>query len=308
MKKLSKTEKLYRDKKFAEVIELTKDSNEPNKILACLACLAALDRFEDYKDFFHEKRDFLASKYPVRTMYLAFDICLMDEDYLALQEEIKLYEEGPYISQEAEEVLADFKNRLKEALAKPKYKDEEEEEKAIKKILLEGTDSEEISSLVREAADKSLDKYLNEIINVCQRNDITVFPRVFALMVLMNNEYHKKIKFLGRLEMHEVVPSKLTIPFIEKESMNVMKMINTLAKKNVTVLKTSEQILASYTMATYLEDGFCYGAETLANAIILIAKELLGESLEGVDQALLAIKNEVQDVIDEAIEPQPKIV
>lgn len=233
-------------KDYELVIKLTENSIDLNYLFYRISAFLALGRGEEALSVIKNNRKILEADLPLLMKIHIEILCLLsnfDEAY----EEIKYYENLPYVSQEVEEVLRDL----------PKYIRQQEKNSLSSNFVSNDELKKRLASddqnVVLPSLDLLRDRDINMFLDDIQRI-LKDFPkqsiRSFALLLLVQKSINKDFKFNHMGEEIIVNPSKLEPPFIGDEFNSFVRELQN-ELKNPAANENAIQILSSYIIYTY---------------------------------------------------------
>ena len=260
---------LFDKKEYDLVIKLTRNSSDVDDLFYCLSAYLSLNQVEEALKLVEEKKDVLKSRLPMLMKTHVELLCLakrFDDAYKVIKE----YENMPYFSQEAEEVLKILPSIVREYERSFYTNHTYTEDELINDLL------DKDSNIVIGALDALREKeiapyliYINKILVSFPKQSI----RSFALLLLVQKNFNKAVKFNHMGKVIEVVPSELKAPFVDEE-------FNDLSSKLVEVYKDSSlsmnalQLLSTYLIYIYPEE-VDYNDPMLIEALRIVASKYL---------------------------------
>lgn len=233
-------------KDYELVIKLTENSQDVNYLFYRISAFLALGRGEEALSVIKNNRPILETDLSLLMKIHIEILCLLnnfDEAY----EEIKYYENLPYVSQTVEETLRDL----------PKLVREEEKRSLSSKVVsnedlvkqLRSEDQNQVLMALDSVRDRDVNMFLKDIQRI-----LVDFPkqsiRSFALLLLVQKHIDKTFKFNHMGEIIEINPSKLEPPFIGNEFNDFLRELQR-ELKNPAANENAVQILSSYIIYTY---------------------------------------------------------
>ncbi len=230
------------------VIKLTENTQDMNHLFYRISALLALGRGEEALSVIKKNRQILQGDLSLLMKIHIEILCLLnnfDEAY----EEIKYYENLPYVSQEIEEMIRQL----------PKLVREEEKKAVSSRELTNDALKERLKSneenIVLPALDIVRSRDINMFLNDIQRIMLS-FPkqsiRSFALLLLVQKRIDKEFSFNHIGKAIKINPSKLEPPFIGDEFNDFVHALQN-ELKDPAVSEDAIQILSSYIIYMYPE-------------------------------------------------------
>ena len=260
---------LFDKKEYDLVIKLTRNSSDVDDLFYCLSAYLSLNKINEALELIKEKKSILESRLPMLMRTHVELLCLaqkFDEAYKVIKE----YEYMPYFSQEAEETLKSLPNVVRE-YERNFYKAHELNEDELMKALL-SKDANVVIGALDSLREKDITPYLIYLSKI-----LTDFPkqsiRSFALLLLVQKNFDKLVKFNHMGKVIEVKPSELKAPFVDEE-------FNDLSHKLLEKYKDSSlsmnalQILSTYLIYIYPEE-VDYNDPLLIEALKIVTSSYL---------------------------------
>ena len=255
------------------VIKLTEDSQDMNYLFYRISALLATGRGEEALSVIKKNREILQGDLTLLMKVHIEILCLLnnfDEAY----EEVKYYENLPYVSQEVEEIIREL----------PKLVREEEKKSLSSRELSNDALKERLKSndetVVLPALDMVRGRDINMFLPDIQRIMLS-FPkqsiRSFALLLLVQKKIDKELSFNHIGKAIKINPSQLEPPFIGNEFNDFVRALQNELKDPV-VSEDAVQILSSYIIYMYPEK-------------LDIKYDLLIEALRNISEEYLQIEN-----------------
>lgn len=257
------------------VIKLTENSQDMNYLFYRISALLATGHGEEALSVIKKNRQILQGDLPLLMKIHIEILCLLnnfDEAY----EEVKYYENLPYVSQEVEEIIRDLPKLVREE-EKKSLSNCELSNDALKERLKSNDET-----VVLPALDMVRGRDINMFLPDIQRIMLS-FPkqsiRSFALLLLVQKKIDQELSFNHIGKAIKINPSKLEPPFIGDEFNEfVRSMQNEI--KDPAVSDDAIQILSSYIIYMYPEK-------------LEINYALLIEALRTISEEYLQIENKM---------------
>ncbi len=291
-------------KDYELVIKLTENSQDINYLFYRISAFLALGKGEKALAAIKNNRKILEGDLSLLIKIHIEILCLLNNFDEAF-EELKYYENLPYVSQQVEEVLREM----------PKFIREEEKKSVSSKELSNDELRKRLASddqnVVLPALDMVRDRDVNMFMPEIERI-LVEFPkqsiRSFALLLLVQKKIDRDLGFNHMEEVIAVNPSKLDPPFVGSEFNDFLRELQR-ELRDPAANENAVQILSSYIIYTYpvkLEIGY----DVLIEALRAIAFEYLqnkeevdlpnrclqkGIDLEEVQELILRIKKCLDD-------------
>lgn len=263
---------LFDKKEYELVIKLTRHSNDVEDLFYCLSAYLSLNQIEEALKLINEKKSVLEARLPMLMKTHVELLCLakkFDEAYKVIKE----YENMPYFSQEAEEVLKTLPNIVREYEISIYRNNIMSEDELMKSLLSD--DSNIVIGALDALRDKDITPYLiyiNKILVSFAKQSI----RSFALLLLVQKEYDKVVKFNHMGKIIEVTPSKLKAPFVDAEFSDLSAKLME-AYKDSSLSMNALQILSTYLIYIYPEE-VDYTDPMLIEALKIVTSKYLKQN------------------------------
>lgn len=287
---------LFDKKRYDLIIDLTKNSKNPEEILLRVTSFIMLNKDNDALDEIENNQTILDQHYPYKTMRLHFELLfknkLFDEALIALDH----YKNLPYISQEVEEFLRAIPQEIST------LKNNKTNLKAIDEIcsILE---NEEDNGLVSEALfslnNYNFFLYADSLVTLLKKKNINSNLRSYALMILSENKYGIAVKYLNHDDkLITVVPSKIEAPFTDKFYVLASTKLQEKTSYNITLQQIANNLLNYLIIDLYPENIAKYSLEHLVEAIYLLACDYIKEEAKTCLEESYKLKEEIKEIIE----------
>lgn len=262
------------------VIKLTENSEDSLSLFYRIIAFTAVGQNENALNVIKTKREILKSKLGMLVKFHIEILCILgrfDEAY----DELKIYEEMPYQSQEVEEVLrampAYIRRAEKESFGPRAHQPEDINVKLLSK------NDEDVLAALDEIKSLPINDYLLSILRIIRSHPRQII-KTFALLLLVNAKYDKEVDFLSFGQMIKVTPSMLPEPFVVPGFKDIDEVNFALQKeyRDPTVAQNALQLLSSYLLYIYPTDLSLKRDETIV-AFGYLAKKLLRISIDDLE-------------------------
>ncbi len=204
---MNELEQAFNSRDFKKVLELTKGKKEVVFIVYRLSALIALGKYSAAMSLLEENRDELFKTDPMKTIEANFSLRFALKQFDEAYEDMEIFNDYPYVSQEIEEVLRGLPKSIRKA-----EKDSLREESIAKINLSLDQEESELLKNLDLINDKDIASHLVEIRNIVSSLGKDS-ARTYALMLLVAANDDKEIKFIKNDSEFNVIPSKLEKPF-----------------------------------------------------------------------------------------------
>lgn len=267
---ISELKKLYENGDYGTVLEITKDSKEPQFLFFRISSFINMKKERNALNCLLDNRQSLFYYSPLKTIEANISLRSYLREFDEAYEDIEYYRSEKYISQEVEEVIAGLKERVRdEEKASILEREPEEIEELLRTIRKAKDDETILFSLTKMAKfPKELpycDKTLIGLLKEKHSSDV----KSFALMLLKMAGYDREVTFEKRGKKYALVPLYLTLPFMDEAIKDELNLINSLTKDS-TIAKVASSLFNQYAMEIYPDDWMEEkGDETLIAASFL---------------------------------------
>ena len=261
-------------KDYELVIKLTENSQDINYLFYRISAFLALGKGERALSTIKHNRKILEGDLSLLIKIHIEILCLLNNFDEAF-EELRYYENLPYVSQQVEEVLRDM----------PKFIREEEKKSVASRELSNDELAKRLASNDQEVVLPALDLLRDRDVNMFMpavEKILVKFPkqsiRSFALLLLVQKKIDRDVAFNHMGETIAINPSRLEPPFIGSEFNDFLRELQK-ELKDPAANENAIQILSSYIIYTYpikLEVSYA----VLIEALRAIAFEYLQNSGE----------------------------
>ena len=237
--------KLLEERKFQEVLDLTRKSTKSEELFFRLSAFMALGKLKEAIECIENNRVILQDNLPW-LMRLHIELLCLDGRFDEAFDEVKYYENLPYDSQESEEVLKTLPKIIREYETSKSHLAMEKEE-IIKGLASKSSD--DVLASLDALRDKDLTPYY-----IFLQKILTSFPkqaiRSFALLLLVQRAVNKSFKFNNMGEVIDVNPSLLKPPFVDDDFEKVVKRMQE-EYKDPSITQNAISLLSSYLIYIY---------------------------------------------------------
>lgn len=280
---MSNYKELMEKKEYLSLLEEAKGKNDPESLFYSASAYLALNDGKKALDILLSNRDILWADNPVLTMKSTLEIRFALKEFDEAYEDMKDFENRPYVSQEVEEVLRGLNGYIR-ANERASFHFEKIEPEELKEKLLTTKDDFALLQLLSKV-EANPEEYLDEtrIIALSDRNDSL---RTFALLLLVQAKDKGEMLFKKRGREYKVVPAYLEAPFVNEAYKKTMSLIES-GSKNTSIIQAAKSLYDNEVLAIYPEAG---GDDLKLNAaayLLLAAKYLSAPAellISGIDE------------------------
>ena len=221
-------------------------------------------------------RETLFKEDPEKTLRANFELRFLLGQFDEAYEDYAYYAALPYVSQEIEEILRELPKLIRAnelSSVKGKAFDEEQAHAALN----DGDDPYAVLGVLQQLKTQDITPFLEEIESLLLTS-IHDDVKTFALLLLVEKNVDKKIKFIKNNKTYELNPSSLGNPFAEPIYVDIRKYAGTL--KDSSLSSVCIQLLDQLALSSYPE-RLC-GEErkdVFKNALLALGKSYLGEEV-----------------------------
>ena len=289
---------LFNDKKYKEIIELAKESDNPNDLFLCLSSYIQLNEYDLAISFIEKNREIFEKAMPYKLMQLHIELLLTKRNFNKAKIEAEHYQNLPYISQEVEEYLANLPSLIEEA---KNFKSGESRLSydEIDEVLTTSKDMGKIASILFSLEEYNIMKLIPTIDIFLIRSDVHPNLRTYALILLVQNKVDETFQIIKDGKKLLVNPSKLTPPFNSVKFKEAFNLLNDINHKNPSLCNVAIQVFNNYILDTYPDDVLeNEDIKTFVFAISELAKEFLSMPLENTDKEVVEKKQKIKEILD----------
>ena len=287
---------MFDGKQYDLVIKYGLESSDVKDKLYVLSSMMILGKELDAINYINSNLDSLYESYPVKTLNAHFELLLKNRLYKDANKALKIYEDKPYVSQEVEELLRDLKERIinEEHPSEKRINGLEE----VNEILEKGNNNADIAKVLFSLKEYNFNGYVDSLSKLIKNPNVHPSLRTYGLIVMVDNSYSKEVSFLKGDKLLNVIPGKLTPPFLNKEQEEIMNNLHSLSENNISLENTSVQLLNYYTMDIYPEVISKEEVELVSKALVALAKQYLQMEVSEHNEDTLRKMKEIELIIN----------
>jgi hypothetical protein len=184
-------------------------------------------------------------------------------------QELKYYQNLPYISQEVEEFLNGAEGMIRtheRNFQRIKRKSKEE----IIEILEKETDSLILLSALTEIRNYNINDFSTHLIKLMARENINSFVGIYPLFLLVSGGYAQPLSLTKNGKLYTVVPKDLEPPFVNQNYEKVVALIEEVAK-DPSLSEVAVSLFNELIIILYPENIFDESINLLSGALLAIA-------------------------------------
>ena len=237
--------KLLQQHKYEEVIKKTENAADADELFCRLSALMALGKLEESLSLIEFNQKKLENNLPW-LMRIHIELLCIAARFEEAFEKIKYYENLPYHSQEAEEILKELPKLVR------MYEDQKSRSNMDKEEIIKGLvskDPDDVLASLDALRELDLNPYyifLQKILTDYPKQSI----RSFALLLLVQKGIHKTFKFLHLGKIIEVNPALLMPPFVGDDFEEMIKKMEA-EYKDPSITQNAISLLSSYLIYIY---------------------------------------------------------
>lgn len=255
-------------KQYALVLDLTKKSHDIDSISFRISAYLGLGQLKEALALIKKyKTQFKDGLFNV--MKVHFEVLLTLQKYDEAYEELKYYQNLPYISQEVEEYLHDATNMIRTHERRNNTNQQQSKEEIVATLQNE-QDSLVLLTALSNVRNYNILEFSDLLIWFMKRKNINTFVSTYPLFLLVSGGYDKEISFSKNGKEYAVVPKELEPPFTNKNYYPLIGIIEQTAK-DPSVSEVAVSLLNELIIILYPENIFDYEINLLAGALLAIA-------------------------------------
>lgn len=260
-------------KQFDLVLDLTKDSPDPEAVFYRSTALISLNRPQEALSLLLNHRADLYEANPLLYMKVSFELRFILKQFDEAYKDLEWCSNQPYVSQAVEEQLRVYPGIIRSNEKAATYvKDYTPEE--VEKVLLSSPDDYEVLSMLSFVQNHSLSDYTAILRQIAVSNRHP-YVRTYALLLLIALKDKTPFSFPKAGSVYRVVPSDLVPPYTGEVYNGFVSSLVLLAK-DPSLANTAHQILNDYIMDVYPEAVVTKADDKpLALAFLTLAKRYL---------------------------------
>lgn len=288
---------LFDKKQYSLIIEITRDSIDDVSMFYRLSSLVALGKYQEALTLIEDHRD-IYEKSLLALMRIHFEILaelkLFDKAY----DEVKHYRDLPYVSQEVEEYLSALPTIVRNAERHVSASADLSREK-IESVLTSSKDDYEILMILDYLKNQKLTPYIDLLLKLMSGGEHHPYVATFALLLLVDSKYDKKVTIKKMDQSFAVVPSELIPPYTGERynrfTLEMGSIIKDPSLASCAINLFNEYIILSYPQEVLKDDN-----KLILATFMEIAREYLHSDEHILDPIFANLKLDRQEVINNA--------
>jgi hypothetical protein len=264
-------------KQYDLILSLTSGANDPEALVYRTSAFLAKGDAKSAMAILIDNRALLYKANPVLTLKSNFELRFILHQFDEAYEDLKYFQDQPYVSQEVEEYLQSLPNIIRtnernQQLAK-NYTPED-----IERIFKSSTDDYEVLSLLNYLEGAHISDYILYLKDILVSNR---HPQVktYALLLLISQNYPMEVTFSKNGSTYHLIPKKLTPPYTG-DTFNAFMLYLRDQCADPSVANIAISLCNDYILDIYPEEVISKAEDPLlATALIKLAREYLHSSL-----------------------------
>lgn len=292
---------LIDSRQYELVIKLTEKSNKPSDLFYRIASFTCLGKYEEALHVIEDNQSILETNNLASLITIHIQLLCVLERYDQAHAVLSYYENLPYESQVVEETLRKMPSFIEQEEKKSQSIYYSEDEIISKLTSRENNDVIFGLDLVKKRDILSFLPYISKILSSFPNQTV----RSLALMLLVEKEVDRNLKYLSYKGELTVNPKNTTHPFTGEKFNKILRIMDT-NFKDTTISQNGAQILSSLVIYTY-PFNIDSNEEEIAWAIYVVAAKFLFMDVD-INELIKAhnlnadIFNEYLSLIDKAME------
>jgi hypothetical protein len=264
-------------KQYDLVLSLTRTSTDPEALVFRCSAFLALGKSKEALSILLDNRSLLFKANPILTMKSTLELRFILRQFDEAYEDLKAFEEMPYVSQEVEEYLQTApkiirSNERGQNLA-DKYTVED-----IERILKTSKDDYEVLTLLNYLEGNRFRDYvplLKELLVSSRHPSV----KTYALLLFVSQGYHEEVTFLKNDKIYRVVPKKLKPPYFGEPFNGFVQYLQS-QSPDPSIAGVAASLLNDYILDVYPEEAITKAEDPLLlTALLEIAGDYLRNPL-----------------------------
>lgn len=267
--------KLFEKGEYREIIDDLKKPENGEEALYKVSALLADSRLKEAKETFLSYRNEIYDFSPLLCLKTNLEIRFLSEEFEEAYEDEAYYQEKPYVSQRMEEMLRDYRKKVRDEERKT-FLANKIKRGEIDELLASASSDHEVLEILGGIKGKLSPESVVAVEKVAtsSRHDLV---RTYALLVLVGDKSQREIIFKKNDKEYRLIPSKMMPPFLSKEHLAFMESLESLTK-DISRRDLASHLYSDYIL--YLYPDTPYGEKDLSKALLSLASVYLGEKKE----------------------------
>ncbi len=270
-------------KEYKLVLDLTENNDDAKALYCRISAYLGLGKAKEAMEILEAKREILYKDSPLRCLRSNFELRFILNEYDEAYDDAKYFSSLPYVSQEVEEELRSLEKKIRynerQSSLKSKYSEEE-----VTDLLLNGKDVYEIMALLSSFNDAKTIYYSETICKMIEKSDSNLV-KTYGLLLLVKAKFPKNVHFSKNNVSYDLTPSKMCLPFEEKEAKELLSLLEK-ETKDPSASSIAKNIMNNVMFELYPENIFKkYSVAMMLVVLVNVAYSYLRSSFD--DSALL---------------------
>ena len=287
---------LIEKKQYNLVLDLTKNNLDIDAISFRISAYLGLGQLEEALQLIKKYQSkFKDGLYNI--MRVHFEVLLTLKKYDEAFEELKYYQNLPYISQEVEEYLNEA-NSMIHAYERHDNKTQKRSKDEIISILKHEEDSLVLLTALNDIREYNINEFADLLIWFMKRKNINAFVATYPLLLLVHGGYDQTVSFTKNAKLYSVVPKNLEPPFVNENYQSVIRIVEQVAK-DPAISEVAISLLNELIIILYPDNIFDIEKNLLSGALLSLAYEYfqIKRDDEALAQRLNFNKELLQDLV-----------
>jgi len=304
---MSDLNKLFLDKKYKEIIDLTKDSKDYSSLAFRINAFINLNDIKSAINVIKTNNDIIYNNDPIKCMNLHFELLIEDKNYLDAYKALEFYKEKPYISQKVEEFLKEVPNRISYKEQRNAIDEMINDEDKVNNVLKKESEPAVLLNVIYSLKQYDINPYLDSLIFLLTRDNVTDECKAMDAFLLIYKKINKELKINIHQKEYKFNPSKTISPFADKRFASIKDRIGLLTSKEPSLGGVAITLLNQYALNSFLNNTFDSDTDLMAIAFVSIAKRYLKEKEDSIKEFILKNNADI-DTINALTERYNKII
>ncbi|MFA7020671.1 MAG: hypothetical protein WC215_03850, partial [Bacilli bacterium] len=259
---------LIQRKQYKLVLDLTKSCQDIDSVAFRISAHIGLGNLDDALSLIKKHQDEFGDA-TFNIMKVHFEILLAKHLYDQAYEEVEIYKNLPYISQEVEEYINDAEKMIR-AHERSHNKNRKKSKEEIYDILENENDSLVLLSALNDIRSYNIGDFFDLLVWFMKRKNINTFVDTYPLLLLVSGGYDKPVSFNKNNKQYTVTPKDLEPPFVNDNYNKVIKLVENTAK-DPAVSEAANFLLNELIIILYPDNIFDISISLLSGALLSMA-------------------------------------
>lgn len=267
---------LFDKKQYELLLSLSEDAHDLNALLYRINAFIALGNYlgaiSVFKNPMH--KDTLFKHDPLKCLEMHFALLLHEKRYLEALDELKKYENYPYVSQEVEEYLRSLPKKIATYQENENIKSRLYDEEEIIRTLNKSSDNAKIINYLYYLKKLDIAPYLDSLVKLLVKDNVKDDVKTFALLLLIAKKVNKMVTIKKMQQEYKVNPSQLEPPYVGEKYQEVVHLIN-LISRDPSIENIALNLFNQYLMNIYPRAPYHISGRKIALAFYILAHKYL---------------------------------